>query len=41
VSSAGVVAETGRMPTVDQATSAASQSQGWDDVNGSTAPRVR
>ncbi len=41
VSSAGVVAETGRMPLVLQPMSVASQSQGWDGVSGSTAPQVR
>ena len=30
-----------KQPLVLQATLAVSQSQGWDDVNGSTAPRVR
>ena len=38
---AGVVAETGRMPLVLQLMAAANQSQGWDGVSGSTAPRVR
>jgi hypothetical protein len=41
VSSAEVVADTGRTPTVDQATSVTSQSQGCEGSNGSKAPRVR
>ena len=41
VSSAEVVADTGRTPTDDQGTSVGSQTQGCEGFKGSTAPRVR